>query len=230
MLRKGEMRRGFTLIEMLIVIGIIVTLMAASIGGYSYATKQAQKARGRELVSNVSTALNALFQRQSYWPPRLLQEAKGQHQLTADAAVCLKSENLMALSATETRDAQGNRVYKLSGLDRCGIVDPWATDVLRRLPEGNSGLSEIVPSGGTVKDHILYFGLDEDGDGYTDATVGGVKIRVRANAIVWSAGMDGVEAPYPYAGGGHTGKGGQTRDSSRQGDDIYSWLPNQVVK
>ena len=42
------MKKGFTLVEMLVVIGIISVLAAAAIGGFAGATKKAQIARGRE--------------------------------------------------------------------------------------------------------------------------------------------------------------------------------------
>ena len=219
------MRKGFTLIEMLVVIGIISILIGASIGGYSFATKSAQRARGRELVSNTATALQALFQKQNRWPPRLLAAARGERKLDADAAACLAVNDLMSLSYT-TVEQDGEKVYRLSGLDRCGIVDPWATDVLKHTSVGTSGLDERVPSGGKVRDHILYFALDEDGDGITEAKVGGTQVRVRASAVVWSAGLDGVEAPY---GKGQGGKGQQTKQAGKN-DDIYSWHPNQVEK
>lgn len=222
------MKKGFTLIEMMVVIGIIAVLAAASIGGYSFATKQAQKARGREIVSNAATALNALFQRQSFWPPTLVKEAQGEHRLSAEAGAVLAVNGLMALSHTVQYGSSGEKIYKLSGLDRCGIVDPWGADVLKRAAENASPSSLYVPSGGTVKDHILYFAIDTDGDGITEASVGGVPVRVRSNAIVWCAGMDGVEAPYPYGENAHASKGGQSRDKGRVSDDIYSWLPRQL--
>ena len=203
------MKKGFTLIEMLVVIGIIAALMAASIGGYSFATKSAQTARGRETVSNAATALNELFHLQNRWPPRLLTASKGQRQLTAEAAACLAVNGLMSLSYTKA-EKEGETIYTLSGLDRCGIVDPWAMDALKHAPSGSSGENVRVPSGGTVKDHILYFALDEDGDGITEANVGGKQLRIRATAVTWSCGLDGVEAPY------------------RKGDDIYSWNLRQV--
>ena len=216
---------GFTLIEMLVVIGIIAILIGASVGGYSFATKSAQTARGRELVSNTATALNVLFQRQGRWPERLLNAAKGERKLTARAAACLAVNGLMSFSYTTT-EQDGEKVYVLSGLDRCGVVDPWAMDVLKRAPSGTSGEDLLVPSGGKVRDHILYFALDEDGDGITEAMVGGTSVRIRASAVVWSAGLDGVEAPY---GKGQGGKGQQTKKSGKS-DDIYSWHSNQVEK
>ena len=50
-------KSGCTLVEMLVVIGIIAVLVGASIGGFSAMTKTAEKAKCQELVSNVATAL-----------------------------------------------------------------------------------------------------------------------------------------------------------------------------
>lgn len=227
-MKRDLMQRGFTLLEVMLVLGIISVLAGATIGGYSFATKQAQKARARELVSNTASALNAMFQRQSFWPPELLAGAKGDRQLTAEVASRLT--DVMALSSTRIRK-NDQWTYQLSGQDRCGIVDPWAQDVVKHAREGERPLDKAVRTGGTVKDHILYFALDEDGDGITEATVGGVSVRVRSNAIVWCAGMDGVEAPYPYSSGASGAKGKNSgRDKGREADDIYSWQPRQVVK
>ena len=54
------MKKGFTLIEMLVVIGIIAALIAAAIGSYSGVTRAAEKAKCRELVAQVATALTTL--------------------------------------------------------------------------------------------------------------------------------------------------------------------------
>ena len=51
------MKKGFTLIEMLVVIGIIAVLVGASIGGFSAMTRTAERAKCQELVSNVATVL-----------------------------------------------------------------------------------------------------------------------------------------------------------------------------
>ena len=60
------MKRGFTLIEMLVVIGIIAVLAGASIGVFAKASKKAQLAKGRELVSNVATALATIYQQSGH--------------------------------------------------------------------------------------------------------------------------------------------------------------------
>ena len=212
------MKKGFTLIEMLVVLGIIAALVGASLGSYSFATKRAQTARGRELVSNVATALNVLYQRQNRWPPRLLTEAEGEGRLTARAAVCLAVHNLMSLTHT-TVEEEGEEIPTLSGLDRCGIVSPWAMEVLKRLPPGDSGLGASVPSGGTVQDHQLHFALDTEGTGFVEVRLKGKTVKIRGTAAVWSWGMNGVEDDYE---GSLSGRG--------KCDDIYSWSRAQEVR
>lgn len=212
------MKKGFSLIEMLVVIAIIATLIAASVGVYSSVTARAQKARGRELVSNVATALNVLYQRENRWPPSLIKASEGEGRLTAEGAASLAVHNLLSLSYT-TREQEGETIYTLSGLDRCGIVTPWATEALKRLPPGDAGLNAHVKTGGTVRDHQLHFAIDTEGNGFVEARLKGKTVRIRATAVVWSWGMNGVEDDYEKS---MAGRG--------KCDDIYSWTRAQEVK
>lgn len=210
------MKKGFTLVEMLVVMGIIAVLIAASLGGYSAMTKSAEKQKCQELVSNTATALTALFNDKGYWPEALLKGNAGQDaQLDEKAAYPLAVGNYMSLAYDKTGK-------KTIGLDACGIVDPWAQAVIKRAGSGAS-TSTPVPGGKTVGDHVLHYALDLDGNGIIEgASVGGTPVDVRATAIVWSCGRDGVISSYPYAGGG---KGGGSKGKS---DDVYSWTPGQT--
>ena len=140
------MRKGFSLIEMLVVIGIIAVLMGTAVGGYSFATKRAQAARGRELVANTATALNLLFQKDGKWPGALLNEAgSGAGRLTARAAACLAVKKYMSLTYTRT-EKDGESYYTLSGLDRCGIVTPWATAASRSPKRRTDHRTSFAPA------------------------------------------------------------------------------------
>lgn len=206
------MRKGFTLVEMLVVIGIISILMGVGIGTYSSVTKTAEKAKCQELVSNVATALTALYQQEGAWPRRIAAQGAADGRLDASTAFALAANGRKYLSLT--KNSAGTA---LAGLDRFGIVSPWATAVIKRKG-ADASLGTVVSIGKdgakTIEDHILHFAVDLDGDGIIQgASVGGESVDVRATAIVWSAGKDGRMESYTK---------GQRRD------DVYSWTPGMT--
>lgn len=210
------MKKGFTLIEMLVVIGIIMILMGASVAGYSKMTKSAERAKTQELVSNVATALTALFQEEGVWPKRLREQGKTDGQLDKDNALVLAKHKVFTLST----DNPNNPKYatKLLGLDQFGIVTPWAMSAIKRA--GNGASEGTIVGGGsvTVRNHILHFALDLDGDGVIEgANVGGESVDIRATAAVWCIGKSGGNKgdPWPYSKG-------------RRKDDVYSWTYGQT--
>lgn len=158
-------RKGFTLIEMLVVIGIIVTLMGASIAGYSAIIGSAEETKTRELVSNVATALMAIYQREGAWPKRIVEGASGEHRLDENAALPLAKKNYLSLAM----DGE-----KLSGFDKFGVLTPQGVAIMKR--KGSQISKE------DIQDYIVNYAIDEDGDGITEHPDG---YRVRATACVW---------------------------------------------
>ena len=211
----GALRHGFTLVEMLVVIGIIAILAGASMIGYSKVVKSARKAKTQELVSNVATALTQMLSKNDgVWPEDLLDRVNnGNGILDEETSRVFVRFDLMGLSYNQ-KSADGNvSQYRLTGKDRCGIVDGEAEALLKRSSGATIGTK--VPTGGTVKDHILYFAIDIDGDGFTEAQVeGGGNLKIRATAVVWAAGPDGKVEYGSYG----------------RNDDVYSWRPAQVKK
>ena len=198
------MKKAFTLVEMLVVIGIIAVLTAATIGGYSKITATAEKTKCRELVSNVAIAMTTYFQRNGAWPSILVKNGKTDGELDENVAYALKDY----ISLNADTNAQ-----KLKGLDKFGIVTPWATEVIKRRGS-SAAVTDKVPSGGSIKDHILHYAIDLDGDGIIEnASVGGEGVSVRATAIVWCCGKDGIIEAY-------------TRGLRK--DDIHSWTKGQT--
>jgi len=57
-------KSGFSLIEMLVVIGIISVLSGALIMGIDRVRKTAQRSKAQEIVSNTATALGLIFQKE----------------------------------------------------------------------------------------------------------------------------------------------------------------------
>ena len=199
-------RRGFTLVEMLVVIGIIAMLMGVLLASVSTFLKTAEKARCQELVANTATALTALYQKEGAWPRALIRGHNGSHLLDETAALPLAKGKYMTL----TLNSSGTQ---LSGYDRFGVISPWAFTVIKNHGTSAS-LSTKVPSGGTIQDHVLRYALDLDGDGVIEGVpVGGESIDIRATAVVWCCGKDGKFENY---------------ETGLKKDDVYSWTYGQT--
>lgn len=200
-------RKGFTLVEMLVVIGILAILIGAGMTSFSSATKKAQKAKTQELVSNVATALEILYQNENAWPRRLLNNDGAKEGFTPEAAYELGKRNLITLTCDAAQK-------KTVANDRCGIVDTWAQTVIKRVGE-NASEDTAVPSGGKIRDHRMFYALDRVGDGFVEANVGGETIKIGAKAVVWGYGVKGKECRY---------------SEGLRGDAVFSWSRDQVVK
>ena len=188
------MKRGFTLVEMLIVIGIIAILTGAAMTGFRGAVEKAQAAKCQELVHNVSTALVKVFQDNGSWPSRIISAGQGSGEMTAEIGGELARRKALPLNYRLVENEEtGEKVYKLVGLDQCGVVSPWAAEVVKRkAANGNVSLNEPVPGGGTIRDHVLRFSIDDDEDGLVKVSYeGGKSVTVRASAAVWCCGRDG---------------------------------------
>ena len=203
--------RGFTLIEMLLVIGIIAVLIGAGIGGYTGAIRAAQRAQGNELVHDVQVALVQLLQKKGAWTPSILAEgASGNGQMKEGVMAELVKNNVLSGTIEEKVNEDGTKTVRMTGLDKFGILSPWAAAVVKqRINSSSLGEQTKIPSGGQLSDHRLRFSVDDDYDGICKVSVsqrGGESAEVRASACVWCCGYDG--------------KFGTK-------DDIYSWAKAQ---
>lgn len=187
------MRKGFTLIEMLVVIGIIMILIGASLAGYKGMIASAQKTRANELVHDAVTALVQVMQVEDAWPrPILAEGASGKGKMTSEVGAALARHGAMTLTYRKVSE-NGTDRYELSGLDKFGVVDPWGAAVVKSLIKKSSlSLATKVPTGGTLEDHLLRFAIDDDYDGRVTVSGDGVSATIRASAVVWGAGRDGV--------------------------------------
>ena len=208
------MKRAFSLVEMLVVMGILAILIAATVGAYGPVTRQAQKARGQELVSNVRDALEFVLQKENEWPIAIRREGKKPEGLvTAEVCASLVKHGAMTLDYKARTADDGSTVYDMQGVYRMGLLSPWAEALVRQRLGGGGGTvgdSVRLASGGTVGDHRLRFAVDTDYDGRVQVGVSASGKRqnttVRATACVWCCGYDGEFG---------------TRD------DIYSWGKGQ---
>ena len=203
---SSGVRRGFTLVEMLVVIGIIAVLVGIGMNTFSGATSKAQQARAQAIVGDVATALEAILNKEGAFPRRVIAEGSSDGELDENVSYALAKHKVMSLAY----DDNGKVTI---GADRCGVLTPWAQDVVTKSASASSGTA--VPSGGTVKDHIVHFAVDIDGDGKVSASVGGESLTIRASAVAWCCGRDGKM--YPYSEGARRGCS-------------YSWSMDKVVK
>ena len=213
--QKRKNRSGFSLIEMLVVIGIVVMLMGIAIVGYSGMVRRAQRTNTLELVSNATTALSMILQETGAWPKPIIDGMSGRHQLDNEvcAAFVRHGNGLLGLSYKTDIGADGvsRRIVHPESPDRFGLLDAYAQAVVRK--RANVSADTPVPTGGTIKDHILYYSVDADGDGIVEVPLRSGNVRVRASACVWAAGADG-----------------DLSKSRSKGDDVYSWRVDQEVR
>ena len=216
-----RMKSGFTMIEMLVVIGIIAILSGALLMGFGRITKTAQRPKAQETVSNAAAALSMVLQKTGMWPADILAHQgdpgpnakdNGSKGMTKEVAAIFAKYKLMGVTCKNWKEVDGD--YTPIGTDRYGIVDPWAVTVLKKGTQASEGSK--VPTGGTVASHIVYYAVDEDGDGIVgrgeSVSVCGSPVAVRASAIAWSAGADGVLSEYAQRG---------------RSDDVFSWRKAQ---
>lgn len=206
---------GFTLVEMLVVIGIIGILATTLMTSFSRLKSTARQAQAQTQVAEVATAFTVYLQRYREWPEAWESGLKTE----MDQEVCWEFQKCGLLDLTTYKYSGGAVMDCLSGnintlsLDRFGMLDPWGRNALKRT--NTQSESGAVKEGGTFANHRIQFRLDRNYDGYVDAGEGAPKgMKVRAAAIAWSRGPDGKDAA------GVKGR--------YPGDDRLSWPYGQV--
>lgn len=166
---------GYTLVEMLVVIGIIALLAVAFMSSFSYVQRMAWKSQTQTLVSNAANALNFYLQKERGWGDL-------ENKTEFDEEVCLILRNAAVLDSTikAAGDVKAN-----ASIDRYGLLDAWGQRKLR----GNPDLAVNI-----AKQHRLQFRLDLNLDGKVDSSEDSPNgLEIRASALVWSRGPDGKD-------------------------------------
>lgn len=202
---KKRVNKGFTLVEMLVVMGIVGVLIAMLTGALKYVQNTAWQARSQELVSNVAAALTIYIQREGTWPIEILNSGG---EVNNEVCKVLKQARLLDVT-TVLADGKINQ----NSPERFGLFSPWGQRIIRSMPTKTASLG-TVPSDTLLRKHILQFRVDINLDGKIDSTDGqlgalpGVGSVIRASAIVWACGPNGKAD-------GNTGaeKAGENRQS-----------------
>jgi prepilin-type N-terminal cleavage/methylation domain-containing protein len=208
--QQSILRSGFTLVEMLVVIGMIGILAASLIGSFSHIKSTARGSQAQVQVSEVATAFNLYLQQEREWPAEALASEE------MDADVCKAFQfyrygNFLDLTTWSTNGTSS--AVNLNSPDRFGLLDIWGRAALRKYPRTTS--ADAVLDGVKLSDHRIQFRLDTDMDGYVDSGEGSPKgAKVRASVLVWSRGPDGKDA--------------STQAKRYPGDDRLSWSYGQA--
>jgi len=176
----SDRRTGFTLVEMLVVIGLIGVLAGVLVTSMSHLKVAAKQSHAQSLVSEVATALTLYLQRNRSWSVEMVSATDLEQ--TICAQLQLKKYGGPFLDVTAVNDDES---MNKNSLDRYGMLDPWGRAMLKAQPNLNES---------NVKDHRIQIRVDKNLDGYVDSsegTPGGA--RVRASAIAWSRGPDGKD-------------------------------------
>lgn len=169
-------RRGYTLVEMLVVIGIIGLLSITLLSSFSYLKTTAWQTHAQSQATQIATALSVHLQTKRSWPDELL----GKTEFDADACYALQKYKIADVT---TWKANGDK--NEDSPDRYGLLDPWGAAIMRKNP---------LSSENDVKRHRLQYRLDINLDGVVDASEGAPKnVPVRCSALVWTRGPDGVD-------------------------------------
>ena len=166
-------RTGFTLVEMLLVIGILGILATTLVGSFSYIRKAAHRSQAQNLASELATALNLYLQQERGWGSVLIDK----DEMDPEACWVLQEKNYFDLTTYSDAGVTINE----NSLDRYGLLDAYGRSKLRGNPD-------ISPD--EVTKHRLQIRLDDDYDGYVEAPDG---VKVRASVLVWSRGPDGED-------------------------------------
>jgi len=176
-------RRGFTLIEMLVVIGIIAVLVGATMASFSKMGKTADKTKAQELVSQAATALAAIYEADGMWP-KSIRDASSQGDETK-GVLGNKDYKVARILASRGYMPMSLKNGELVGRDRYGVLTPWAAKKL----ENSQSLDDDY-----VRANVLRFAVDLNGDGVITAQECGNRTgaeEIRATAVVWCSSKDG---------------------------------------
>ena len=185
-------RQGFTLVEMLVVIGILGILASATVMSLTHMKRAAMQSEAQKMVTETATAFNLLLQQERKWPTVIVDNSNQQGGMNEDVCAVFQSRKL--LDVTTYKRGQVGSVINADSLDRFGLMDPFGQAGMKKMPKCRSAGTPVPGGYGTFDDHLIQYRVDRNYDGYVDSSEGAPRgMRIRASVIVWSRGPDGKD-------------------------------------
>ncbi|MEG1479824.1 MAG: prepilin-type N-terminal cleavage/methylation domain-containing protein [Kiritimatiellia bacterium] len=171
--------RGFTLIEVLVVIVIIAILGASSFGGYAHFMEKARQKNAMDVCEQIKTAWTSYHREIGFWPDKV--SKNGVHQMDTKMCEIIGKANLLdVLYIDDSQQTTGlNRNKDKESELKYGLLDPIG---LKRFKRGQTGKK--------VTDHLYQFVLDVNEDGIVNGDDGlPAKVSkgrtLRGDIVVW---------------------------------------------
>lgn len=183
---------GFTIVEMLVIIGIIGILSMVLLNTFSRVQESARKLQAQNLVNEAATAFSRYLQDHREWPQEFLIKEE------MDDRVCKVFQEGKYMDVTPYKmKASGTITSEINNksLDRFGLLDPWAQRSLKGRPSASETDPAVAGYSKSFAEHRLQYRLDRNLDGFVNSQDGETPegVSVRASAIVWSRGRDGED-------------------------------------
>lgn len=155
--RRG---RGFTIIELMVVIGIIVLLAALMFAYSGRLRERARKASCKRLLESIATALESYKVDFRQYPPSTFGAYTGDEALTYFLTTAFrynpnasKAEVYASINAGPYLQVQpSDLVDKSGGAGRLSLVDPWQTQIYYNLVQQKN--ASVWDTTGNVKEYI----------------------------------------------------------------------------
>lgn len=173
------MKKGFTLVEMLVVIVILGILMAMMVPAAGVILQRARKAQAKSDAGVATTVLLKYQAEYNRWPGFYAEAGAGAQHLTDAVWV-------QTMSPPPRNDADPPSAYNFKNIM---FFEPGAGAL---APAGHRWVGAFIDPWGQP----FEYSLDIDGDGAVPNPDAGVGGNLSARAIAWSAGPDGNYASW----------------------------------